>query len=63
MTEQPNAIIQILIDAIEEERDAFRELADVWRVAYFDQAAETERLRQTLKQYESLDTRERRERE
>lgn len=48
MSEQPNHLVEILIASLESERDAFRNLANVWRTAYFNQSVETERLRKEL---------------
>lgn len=50
MSEQPNHLVGILIASLESERDAFRNLANVWRTAYFNQSVETERLRKELEQ-------------
>jgi len=52
MSEQPSHLVEILIASLECERDAFRDLANVWRTAYFDQSVETERLRKELEQIE-----------
>lgn len=50
MSEQPSHLVEILIASLESERDAFRDLANVWRTAYFDQSVETQQLRKELEQ-------------
>jgi len=56
MSEQPNHVVEILIASLECERDAFRDLANVWRTAYFDQSVETERLRKELERIKGTTT-------